>query len=422
MAKLLILADDFTGTLDSAVQLSKWGLRVKISADSALDFSCCSDFDVIAVDMESRHLSPEKAYQKIYTAVRRAAQYGIHFFYKKTDSALRGNIGSELTALSDAAGKKPVFFLPAHPDAQRYTIGGIQYIGDTPVSESIFSRDPFEPVGHSDIAFLIGEESPIPVRTLDTGQLASAASEDSQQIIVVNGKEGQDLENALHTLKQQKRRLFAGCAGFAAYLHHFFPGAQRTVCHPVKTDSLIVISGSLNEVTQKQIAYFQSCGARCYALTPAQKLTKRFFYSPEGNHFIRKLLSDVSAGIPIAVHTFDSRTDETKSVSMQYGITASGLRRLITDNIGDLTELLIQKHFNLTFVLIGGDSLYGFMKKHPEAEISLSGEISKDTVLLHMYLDGHFVQLVTKAGGLGTTAVLQEINHLCCKKEDMKIV
>ena len=37
------------------------------------------------------------------------------FFYKKTDSTLRGNIGSEIAALMDACKMERLPFIPAYP-------------------------------------------------------------------------------------------------------------------------------------------------------------------------------------------------------------------------------------------------------------------------------------------------------------------
>ena len=70
-------------------------------------------------------------------------------FYKKTDSALRGNIGAELSAALDGSGAGVLSFLPAFPRMNRTTAAGIHYIDGIPAAKSVFGQDPFNPVKES---------------------------------------------------------------------------------------------------------------------------------------------------------------------------------------------------------------------------------------------------------------------------------
>ena len=76
--------------------------------------------------------------------------------YKKTDSVLRGNIGAELSAALQASEAEYLAFVPSYPAMNRITKNGIHYVDEIPLSESIFGRDPFNPVTESDVAKLIG--------------------------------------------------------------------------------------------------------------------------------------------------------------------------------------------------------------------------------------------------------------------------
>ena len=118
------------------------------------------------IDAETRHLPPSQAGAIVEGIVRRAVEQKVPYIYKKTDSALRGNVGAELGALLAASGEKALPFLPAYPQIDRCTRGGVHYIEGRPVAESVFGIDPFEPVRHSDIAGLIGAQSGVPVHSL----------------------------------------------------------------------------------------------------------------------------------------------------------------------------------------------------------------------------------------------------------------
>ena len=64
MVKLLILADDFTGALDTGVQFSGKGIRTQVVVSSHW-VEPDSDCDVMVIDVETRHVPKEKAYGTI---------------------------------------------------------------------------------------------------------------------------------------------------------------------------------------------------------------------------------------------------------------------------------------------------------------------------------------------------------------------
>ena len=100
MASLLMIADDFTGALDTGVQFAASGVQTRVIVGGDVDLAARGeDVQVLVIDAETRHLPPERAYAVVEKLVRQAEALGVQYIYKKTDSALRGNIGAELTAL-----------------------------------------------------------------------------------------------------------------------------------------------------------------------------------------------------------------------------------------------------------------------------------------------------------------------------------
>ena len=103
--KLLILADDLTGSLDTGVQLSKKGYEVSVLAANTgipADFKA----DVLVINTDTRHMKSSDAYRIISDLVKDAMSAGFRRFYKKTDSGLRGNVGAELSALLKESGQR----------------------------------------------------------------------------------------------------------------------------------------------------------------------------------------------------------------------------------------------------------------------------------------------------------------------------
>ena len=156
MIELLVIADDFTGALDTGVQFAEKGMKTKVLSRFPADGQALERLQaqVLVMDAQTRHLEGNKAYRKVWELVRRAKEAGIPYIYKKTDSGLRGNIGKELEAALTASEEQYLTFIPALPSMDRITVGGIHYVEGIPIHETAFGRDPFEPVASAKVADL----------------------------------------------------------------------------------------------------------------------------------------------------------------------------------------------------------------------------------------------------------------------------
>lgn len=228
--ELLVLADDFTGALDTGVQFAQQSIPTLVSTKiQQLKRGVTKDFPVFVLDTESRHVSPSESRIKVIEAVGLALQKEVRSFYKKTDSTLRGNIGSELSALLEAAGSSLLAFVPAYPKNGRTTIGGRQYVDGVPVNLSIYSRDPQNPVCSSYVPDIIAAQTPVPVHVVEGSKsmLFEEPKAGGRRIIVFDARTDEDLSSIANLLKRRGLlRVTAGCAGFAEYLPATL-GAQK---------------------------------------------------------------------------------------------------------------------------------------------------------------------------------------------------
>jgi uncharacterized protein YgbK (DUF1537 family) len=169
--RLLVIADDLTGALDTGVQFARAGVRTKVVTLGHLArvLRSCGE-PVLVVDTESRHLAADQAGSRVASCVHAARARGVDRFYKKTDSTLRGNVGAELAALITASGGRELSFVPALPKAGRVTRSGIQLVDGVSLHESSFARDPREPVLGASVAAIIGSQSRITVATVGRGE------------------------------------------------------------------------------------------------------------------------------------------------------------------------------------------------------------------------------------------------------------
>lgn len=83
--KLLVIADDFTGMLDTGVQFAKYSKNVLATTDYNIDFGSIDDYiEVLIIDTETRHTSEKVAYNRLAKVFNRAKLSDIKYIYKKT--------------------------------------------------------------------------------------------------------------------------------------------------------------------------------------------------------------------------------------------------------------------------------------------------------------------------------------------------
>ncbi|MBS7626658.1 four-carbon acid sugar kinase family protein, partial [Candidatus Bathyarchaeota archaeon] len=159
LVEIGVIADDLTGANDTGVQFSKQGLRtiVLTRVESLKDMP--RDIDVIVIDTESRALPSSLAYDRVKIAAEKLVEAEVPIIYKKIDSTLKGNVGSELDGVMDVTGIKTAIVAPAFPANKRITVGGYQLVNQVPLSKTEAAFDPVTPVRESHVPTLIARQS-----------------------------------------------------------------------------------------------------------------------------------------------------------------------------------------------------------------------------------------------------------------------
>ena len=400
MVKLLIVADDFTGALDTGVQFTARGARTCVVTDPAYDFSRAkAETQVLVLDAETRHLTPEAAYSVVRRAVEGALRAGFTHIYKKTDSALRGNVGAELTAVLDGAGAESISFLPALPKMDRITRRGIHYIDGVPVAESVFGRDPFEPVGASSVAEIIAAQSEVPVALHGLEETASAGR---PGIHVYDAESDSDLLRIGQRLGREGLRLSAGCAGFAAALAEILDLRGAPPVLPDLVPALFVACGSVNPVTLRQMAEAEAHGFPHVHLSPPQKLDPAWLKSADCAAAVGRWLETAEREKRFILDVNDpGGCDGTDRYAKERGLTTEDLRRGISAQLGRLVRLLLDGGLDATILCTGGDTLLALMRAVGTAELIPVCELDTGAVLTDFVYKGKTHHIISKSGGFG---------------------
>lgn len=421
MIKLLIIADDFTGALDTGVQFAAKGAATYVMVGTQIDYTkIASNIDVLVIDAETRHLHKKEAYETVFSVVQQAKKIGISYIYKKTDSALRGNIGAELTAALKASGERRVHFIPAFPQMGRVTIDGTHYINGVPIAQSVFGQDPFEPVHFSEIKEIIASQSEIETYIIGTGITELCTSADG--ILVYDSSSDDDIKNiASGLMKKDEMHLIAGCAGFASMLPQILRlgGEQPKV--PKIEAKMLVACGSVNPVSIAQCNYSEGKGAPRFRLSPEQKLDPNWLESNDAEEFIQQLYDSCEKNQMVIFDTNDGEdTVSTTDCAQERGISNEQVRTHIMSIMGHVLNGVIDKGFNKTILIMGGDSLIGFIEKAGIKVISPVCEIQCGVVLSQLNYNGNTLNVISKSGGFGEETLFNDLLEIILKLNERK--
>lgn len=396
MIQILIIADDETGMLDTGAQFAQRGIRTEamIRKPTAEDFRQ-SEAVVAVVNTGTRHASPDAAYEKVYEISRTALKAGVRILYKKTDSALRGQIGAELKALMDAADDS-LYFFPAYPDAGRTTVKGVQYAGGIPVGESVFAKDELNPVTESFIPDILKQTARVLVKLAEPSEnwMPEAGK---RQITVFDAGSTEELhETVKDFLGKCTPRLLAGCAGLSHELADMLklPKSSSQKFPPVRR--IFALCGSSNLITREQMDYAADHGFVRFTLKKEDMTGKTQI------PYIRKACAE---GRSVIVD-MEYLPPETAG---ELGITKKQLGSLIVDSVNQVLMKCMDMLEDYILFLTGGDTLERFVELSGCERIHILGEFSPGIAMNRFYIEGKEVHTISKSGGFGDRQILIQL-------------
>ncbi|MBB3713431.1 uncharacterized protein YgbK (DUF1537 family) [Limimaricola variabilis] len=221
MPHCLIIADDLTGALDSAVAFAGPDRRVLVARRlTALPDVLREAPDVVAINTQSREIPVEAAAAQIDEVLRMLDPAPLPVVMKKVDSRLKGNVAIETAALARALPDWPIIAIPAIPDMGRIQRDGT--LSGDGIAEPIAIADRF---GH-------------PVEAPD------ALEQDALDSVVAARREP---------------ALWVGARGLAAALARKDARGPNKV-PPALEAPLVIASGSRDPVTLAQLAQLRELG------------------------------------------------------------------------------------------------------------------------------------------------------------------
>jgi uncharacterized protein YgbK (DUF1537 family) len=436
--KLLIIADDLSGALDTGVQFAALGLRVAVLRGGRLGdgpsgggppgAELWGRADVLALDTASRHHGPAEASARLRgMAATHAAVPGL-LVYKKTDSTLRGNIAAEFAALLLMFPGRRILFVPAYPAMGRTTRGGVQYLDGTAVHETAFGRDPLNPVTTSSIRELLASGGLESVRNLAARDVRAALGSAPEQILVVDAETDADIDTVVRAVAGfgGAAPILAGCAGFAAALARGWAADRDTgaadpdtrAAAPAATDAadraathrrglerpFLVVNGSLHGASLAQVDRAARGGFPAVTLGPRDLLSC-------GNRdggadalaaaLVAQRGQERGPERPLLLRTAGDTGDRTaQTPPMTHAEVADAIGRVVG-------KTLALRDFG-TLVVFGGDTAGAILDALGNPPLFPVGELAPGVALSRIG-GGALPALVTKAGGFGNEDFLLDL-------------
>lgn len=400
MVKLLMIADDFTGALDTGIQFAKRGAVTEVYTDPDVELRN-TKADIVVIDAETRHMSGPKAFHTVKLLLHRAFEAGIPYIYKKTDSALRGNVGAELAAMC-STDQGRVHFVPAYPKMNRTTKNGIQYISGVPLAKSVFGSDPFEPMLSSSIPEIIAKETKEKV-TLVPGGIEPAFT--SHGIYLYDAESDQDLRRIARTLSDSMELHYtAGCAGFANAIADVIRLSDHPKPLPAVPSDVLCVIGSVNPVTVRQMDTAEKKGMKRIHFDAAMRLDATWAESPEAEKTIHSWLSTLQDEGALILDA-NAKGAATDTISPEN-------RETIARNIGSIVRRIFKEKPDVTWLFSGGDTLHGSMDAVGIKRIQPIMELMPGAVLSSIEYEGKTVYCISKSGGFGEENLITELHEL----------
>ncbi|MDQ0300360.1 uncharacterized protein YgbK (DUF1537 family) [Salibacterium salarium] len=416
--KISILADDLTGANDSGVQIVKYGLTPIVIIQDTFQKQ---KEDIYIYNTDSRTLTGERSYNKIFEYCNKIEDSDDRVIYKKIDSTMRGSIGQEVNALYDYFCPDFVIIAPGHPSNGRKIVNRMLYLNNTLLHETEVAQDPKTPVFYSDINKIIMEQSQrkvahIYLEDLKKGKekiwnILKDCKEKNINHITVDSMEDHHLKEIVEHIKSSPYSvIWAGSAGLIYHIPKAYGYKENTNTIspiPESVRSSLFVIGSMSRNGREQL---QQLLQNPKVIGLEMQSTKIIDTSDIREKEFNRLISESKYAVENGYHlALFSSSDAEKAVEKgkEIGLSRIEVSDLISYYLGKIADDLIIKFQIDRLFLTGGDTAFQVMKNLGVETFQLMDEIEPG-VPVGLLQTNKTIYTVTKAGNFGGDTVMNK--------------
>lgn len=403
---LAVIADDLTGSCDTAAQFCRYGMRVAMTGASAPELGL--DLDLLVVNSASRGLPVEEARKVAARLAKSLLTSGCRPVYKKIDSTLKGPWCQELAAVMAVVRPHLAIVAPAFPAWGRTGRGGRLLLDGRPPPPRPARGDGAPGIDRGDLLGRLRAEFGSQVELLRRDLLRRApaviekgirtALRKGHRVLLFDIESDSDLERlALAGRRLDEAVLWVGSAGLARFLPLSW-GRSPTGAGPSGPEAqgpVLLICGSLNPVNKAQL---EQLGQR--GLATVITLWDEDTDSPTGMESTLKPALEALArkqSVALCLRLEQRIRSRSHLQRLQQALQSAAGRLLATGELG-------------ATILVGGDTALKVYEQCSARGIRILGDVEPG-IPWGRWIGGRLngLPLVTKAGGFGNPDTLRDI-------------
>ena len=379
--RVLIVADDLTGAMDSAGPFAALGVETWVVASPMhCDPASLKSARVVSVNTDTRHLPQVQAVARVHEIVRHLGVSGFDIIVKKIDSTLRGNVVAETLALLDLSGRSQAVVAAAFPAQGRTVRKGIVHVEGKPLAQTSFAKDALAPPPLAPLQEVFAAAKPglrvaaaVPTDAFDAGI----------DIWIADSEIDADLTRIVGTLVARMNTvMMVGSAGLTRALALVcFNGHSASSDLQHVTGTIVFAVGSRAARSAEQVDYL--------AAEPDTKVLR----APNG----RLQSAEISSARNLVLQ---ATADDAGHEGVAERVAADMARHAI--------EIARSAHAQ-ALVVTGGDTAIAILAASNNPALQVLGDLMPGIPYARIRLEGAPIWLVTKAGGFGGRDTFREI-------------
>nr|WP_145405798.1 four-carbon acid sugar kinase family protein [Paenibacillus xylanexedens] len=412
--KLAIIADDLTGANDSGVQLARHGLKTSVLFN--MDEGSLASYDTVVFDTDSRSISSEEAYDRVYRAAKLLMDNGFDTIFKKMDSTMRGNIGIEIDAVYDVVQPDFMMIAPGYPKNNRTIREGIHYLNGVPLAETEIALDPKTPVTISYLPDLLKQQTKYNVGEITIGDLEAGQQQVHAKLerlkqnnipyVLVDSTEERHLELILQMTHDMPYTFaWAGSAGIANYLpaHYELESKPAALTITPNSGPILTVVGSVNKNSREQL----------YRLLRQSRIASVSFHSfkavsaeedrtAEMERVYDEIRTKALEGQDVVLYSTAESIDIelARATGENRGLNPTEVSNEIVRAIGEICARLLEEGLFKGVSMTGGDTAKQICMKWNISGFELLDELEIG-VPISRFMGIEDLYVITKAGGFG---------------------
>ena len=428
MPRCIVIADDLTGANATGVLLKKMNYKTfTVLNKERLELTTLDECDCLMYPTNSRGVSGEMAYNRVYNVTNLLKSEEIKVYAKRIDSTLRGNLGCETDAILNALGEDYIAIVaPCFPESGRIVIGGYMLVNGLPLHKTEVALDPKTPVLTSEVKKVFEQQSKykttaILMKDMMKGKHAlsekiTSLKEEGNRILVFDCVTQEDLELIADAV------VTSGISFVAVDPGVFTATIARKIIVPTERkakNKILAVVGSVNPVTKKQMEELWLSQKTFNVFVKTKELVEdEIRQNNEIERVVREVLEN-SSNFSISTVTGDGIFPENRIDFVTYaerdGCTLDEISDRINQAFAKITYKICKSDDTFKGLYTsGGDITVAVCRAFDTAGLNLSDEVLP-LAAYGRILKGEFdgLHIITKGGMVGqSNAITKCITYL----------